>query len=675
MATVSTTTPWKQAPEAISMPTPSAPSNSFAPPILPSLPPPSGGALPVHTQFQTVQLKHHVETQRLDEDIQKLSHIRIFGLIENHDRQISELKDGIYALKEYLPTRQGQRLFRNLCHILQDVEQIPKDIRKQVTEAKYYSMLRNRENDIQKDISRFVSTMRNQTPTNPWRFNPENSEASSSEWASSDYEPEQKDPEVAESSDQHGSSAPLSSTFGSGNMDEGEASPSECSETVPSELCASEKMPTPGAARLGLLTQQSASSAPPVPFTKPLSDSERSLSLKLLMFLSTIDHASSPSDANSDQRYDEAEEYQLPQLIERYFERLCKRFELSPRRPIACGIAQYHPAYDILRKAVQPSEGRRLEPLHLNTEVDDHFLGKELTEREWIRSAIGNGKLLAEFGRYYDVAMDESPYIKISVKLARLIDELNKLGDGIATQTVRPTAENLLTCRRQLQQLRSMPHSKKHGFETPIAELSTLFEKIGMSNDTYNRSINDLRLHLYRCLSFKLPSMSTGFGLLDEVDDEHPPSDSTSGSSTSTDVLKLLGQQNQICSEQLNLKVTQSLQILQSRLEENNATNPQELSMLIHNAQALQGGRHQNVLHTTSIVYHQQMLKWAEKSSVYHRQMLEMEVKQGKWFLLEPESENSKFEGEDDTTAASTNKLLDTEQVEPLCQDDAYVMV
>ncbi|KAL5597843.1 hypothetical protein FOBRF1_011636 [Fusarium oxysporum] len=664
MATVNTTTPWKQAPEAISMPAPSAPRNSFAPPILPSLPPPSGGALPVHTQFQTVQLKHHVETQRLDEDIQKLSHIRIFELIENHDRQISELKDGIYALKEHLPTRQGQRLFRNLCRILQDVEQIPKDIRKQVTEAKYYSMLRNRENDIQNDISRFVSTMRNQTPTNPWRFNPENSEASSSEWASSDYEPEQEDPEVAESSDQHGSSAPLSSTFGSGNMDEGEASPSECSETVPSELCTSEKTPTPGAARLGLPTQQSASSTPPVPSTAPPSDSERSLSLKLLMFLSTIDHASSPSDANSDQRYDEAEEYQLPQLIERYFERLCKRFELSPRRPIACGIAQYHPAYDILRKAVQPSEGRRLEPLHLNTEVDDHFLGKELTEREWVRSAIGNGKLLAEFGRYYDVAMDESPYIKISVKLARLIDELNKLG----VQTVRPTAENLPTHRRQLQQFGSMPHSKEDGFKKPIEDLSTLFEKIERSNNTYNRAINYLRLHLYHGLSFSLLSMSDGFGLLDEVDDEHPPPDSPS----STDMLKLLDQRNQTNSAQLELMVTKSMQILQSRLEENNATYSQELSMLIGNAQGLQGIRHQNLLHAASIVYHQQMLKWGETRSAHHGKMLEVAIGDCNLFLLAPESENSQSEGEDNTTAASTNKVLNTKL---LSHDDAYVMV
>ncbi|SCN81998.1 uncharacterized protein FFE2_04891 [Fusarium fujikuroi] len=441
----------------------------------------------------------------------------------------------------------------------------------------------------------------------------------------------------------------------------------------------------PGTARLGLLMQQSASTAalyPSVQSTPPPSEaetsesdqekeeSERSLALKLLMFLSTIDHASSPSDANPDQPYEEAAKYQLPQLIERYFECLYKRFKLSPRRPVACGIAQYFPAYDILRKAVQ-SEGTRLEPLHLNTKVDDHFLGKELTEREWVLSAIGNGKLLAEHGRYYDIVMDESPYIKISVKLAHLIDELNKLG----VQTVRPTTKNLQNYRRQLQHLGSMPHFKEHGFKEPIAELSTLIDRIGRSNDTYNRSINYLRLHLYHGLSFNLPSMSDRFGLLDEVDDEHPPSDSPSGSSTSTDMLKLLEQRNQTYSEKLNLMVTQSMQILQSRLEENNATNSQELSMLIQRAQALQDVRHQNLLYAASIVYHQQMLKWGETSSAHHGQMLERAIGECDWFLLAPESEKSQSEGEDDTTAASTNKVLDPKQVELSSQDDAYVMV
>ncbi|KAH7478381.1 hypothetical protein FOMA001_g9767 [Fusarium oxysporum f. sp. matthiolae] len=612
MTTANTTAQMKQALEAISIPAPSAPRGT--PRIIPILRPPSGGALPVRTQLQTAQLKYHLETQRIDQDVQKTSHMRIIELIKNHDIQISALKNELYALKDHLPTLTGQQRLRNICRILPDIEQVLKDIRNQVAEADKYLSLRNRENDIQNNISQFVSTMKNQTPINRWRSEPENSDTSSSEWASSDDEQEQEDPEVAESSDQHSSSAP---TFGSGDMGEGEASPSECSETVPSELCTSEKTPT------------------------PLSDSERSLALKLLMFLSTIDHASSPSHTNPSQPYEEAAKYQLPQLIERYFERLGERFKLSPRRPIACGIAQYRRAYEILGKALQPSQGRQLEPLHLNMEDDDRSRVKEMTEREGVHSAIGHGKFLAKLGRYYDLAMDESPYIEISVKLARLLNHLNALGKGIATQTVCPIPENLQAIRRQLQQLPKMPRFKKHEFRKPIAELSTLFENIEMSNDTYNLSIHDLRLHLYHCLSFKPPGMSSGFGLLDEVDDEHPLPDSTSGSSRSTHVLKLLEDQHQTYYKELDLMVTRSLQILKSWLRENNATNLQELSTHIGKAQTLQGGKHQNVLHMISIVCHQQLLKWAEQNSNYHKRKLEEAVEQGYEFALQPGSGNS----------------------------------
>ncbi|EXK77671.1 hypothetical protein FOQG_17634 [Fusarium oxysporum f. sp. raphani 54005] len=70
------------------------------------------------------------------------------------------------------------------------------------------------------------------------------------------------------------------------------------------------------------------------------------------MLLATIDHTSSPNDADLNQPYDEAAEYELPQLIDRYFKRLFERFGLGPQQQRAYGTAQYLPAFDILRKAV-----------------------------------------------------------------------------------------------------------------------------------------------------------------------------------------------------------------------------------------------------------------------------------------------------------------------------------
>ncbi|KAG5786625.1 hypothetical protein H9Q69_014297 [Fusarium xylarioides] len=228
-----------------------------------------------------------------------------------------------------------------------------------------------------------------------------------------------------------------------------------------------------------------------------------------------------------------------------------------------------------------------------------------------------------------------------SEKTPSLLKHFNAIGKSIATQTVGPIPKNLQAIRRQLQQLPKMPRSDKPEFKKPIADLSALFENLEMSNDTYNHSIRDLRLHLCLCMSVKLPGMSSGFGLLDEVDDEHPLPDSTSGSSTSTRVLKLLEDRYQTSYKELDLMVTQSLQILKSWLRENNVTNPQELSTLIGKAQALQGEQHQNVLHMIRIVCHQQQLKWAEESSNYHKRKLEEAVKQGYEFALPPESENS----------------------------------
>ncbi|RKK77089.1 hypothetical protein BFJ71_g16817 [Fusarium oxysporum] len=612
MTTATTTAQTNKALEAISIPAPSAPRDALC--IIPILRPPSGGALPVRTQLETAQLKHRQETRRIDEDVQKTSHMRIHELIENHDIQIRTLKGELHALKKHLTTRTGRLHVRKICSILQAIEQVPKDISNQVTEAKKYSTLRKRENDIQSDISQFVSTMKNQTPINRWRLEPENSDTSSSEWAPSDYEEEQEDPEVAESSDQHGSSAPLPPTFGSANMGEGEASPSEYSETVPSELRTSEKTLTPGAARPGLPVQQPAYFAHLVPSTTPLSDSERSLALKLLMSLSTLVDASSPNYVNPKQLYNEAAKCQLLQLIQSYIKLLCERFDLSPRLPIAGGIAQYLPIYKILREEVQ-SKGTRLEPLHLNEEVGDHVLDKELPDGEWALSAINNGKFLADHGCYYDIVLDESPYIKISVKLARLLDDLNKL----KAQTVLPTAENLSTHRRELQQLRSMPRSEERGFEEPIKDISALLDDIERLNNTYNRLINYLRLHLYR-------------------GDEHPPSESPSNSSIMTRRFKLLEQRVQTDFKKLDDEVTQSMQILQSRLKENDVTNWPELSIRIHHAQVLQSGRRQYLSHAASILYHQRMLRRGGTSSAHHRKRLEGAIEDCDQFLLEPES-------------------------------------
>ncbi|PNP77899.1 hypothetical protein FNYG_08625 [Fusarium nygamai] len=352
----------------------------------------------------------------------------------------------------------------------------------------------------------------------------------------------------------------------------------------------------PITARPELSVQQSTTDLyPSVPSTPPPSEAEtsepdhgneeleRSLALRVLLLLSTIDHASSPNHANPLQLYDEAAKYPLSELIERCFKRLCERFKLNPRQPIPSGNALYLYAYEILGKALQ-SKGIRLEPLRLNMEVDDHCLDKELQNSEWALSAVGNGKLLADHGCYYDIMLDESPYIKISVKLSRLIDKLSKL----KVQTVCPTAEYLPTHRLKLQQLRSMPRSKEDCFDKPIKDLSALFEDIERSNNTYNRQINYVRLQLYRGLSFNFAIMSDGFGLLDEVDDEHPPSESPSGSSIPTAKLEKLEQRVQKDSEKLKNMATQSIQILQSRLKENNATECPELSDLIRHAQITQ---------------------------------------------------------------------------------------
>ncbi|KAK2470681.1 hypothetical protein H9L39_16912 [Fusarium oxysporum f. sp. albedinis] len=64
------------------------------------------------------------------------------------------------------------------------------------------------------------------------------------------------------------------------------------------------------------------------------------------MLLATIDHTSSPNDADLNQPYDEAAEYELPQLIDRYFKRLFERFGLGPQQQRAYGTAQYLPAFD-----------------------------------------------------------------------------------------------------------------------------------------------------------------------------------------------------------------------------------------------------------------------------------------------------------------------------------------
>ncbi|RYC81150.1 hypothetical protein BFJ63_vAg15949 [Fusarium oxysporum f. sp. narcissi] len=88
------------------------------------------------------------------------------------------------------------------------------------------------------------------------------------------------------------------------------------------------------------------------------------------MLLATIDHTSSPNDADPNQPYDEAAEYELPQLIDRYFKRLFERFGLGPQQQRACGTAQYLPAFDILRKAIHAQTYKHLKGLHLDTSVD-----------------------------------------------------------------------------------------------------------------------------------------------------------------------------------------------------------------------------------------------------------------------------------------------------------------
>ncbi|KAG4268346.1 hypothetical protein FPRO04_12452 [Fusarium proliferatum] len=388
------------------------------------------------------------------------------------------------------------------------------------------------------------------------------------------------------------------------------------------------------------LQQSTAALDPSVPPTPPPSEAEtsephheneeleRSQALKLLMLLSTIDRATSPNYVNPHQLYDEAARYDLPELNERYFERLFQRLKPNTRQPIPRGIV---PAYEILGKALQ-SKGTRLEPLRLNMEVDDHFLSKELPNSEWALSAVKHGKLLADHGCYYDIMLDESPYIKIYVKLSCLIDKLDKL----KVQTVRTTAEYLPTHRLQLQQLRSMPRSEDC-FDKPIKNLSALFEDIGGSNNTYNRQINSLRLHLCRGLSFDLDITLDGFGLLDEVDDKHPPSEFPSNSSMMTRRLKFLEQRVQRDLEKLDDEVTQSMHILQSRLKDNDVANWPQLSIHIHRAQILQSQRRQYLSHATSILYHQQMLKRGETSSAHHRKMLKGAIEDCDQFLLVPE--------------------------------------
>ncbi|EWG46540.1 hypothetical protein FVEG_06989 [Fusarium verticillioides 7600] len=328
-----------------------------------------------------------------------------------------------------------------------------------------------------------------------------------------------------------------------------------------------------------LMPQPNAALCPPVPSTPPSSEaetsepdyeneeSERSVSLKTLMLLSNIDHATSPNYANPDQLYDEAAKHDVPELIKRYYERLCERFKLNPTQPIPDGIPKYFLAYEILGKALQ-SKGTRLEPLRLNMEVDENYLGKELPNSQWGLSAVKNGKFLADHGRYYDIMLDESPYIRINGKLSHFSDEL----DELEVQTVYPTAEYLPTYRRQLQQLRSVPRPEEDGFKKSIDDLSSLFEEIERSDNSYNRLINYLRLYLYHDLSFNLAIVSDGFDFFNEVDDEQ------------TDRFKLLERRVQTNSKGLDLELTRSMKIL----KENDTSNYTELSARILRAQALQ---------------------------------------------------------------------------------------
>ncbi|KAF9765772.1 hypothetical protein IL306_001877 [Fusarium sp. DS 682] len=532
-------------------------------------------------EFQTAMKEQRIQNQELDTCIQRVNGNKVFAIAQQIKSEIREIRGQLYEIKEH-----------SLSRVIHHVENIEK------------AML---------EIEMVVC--QNHTTDEVYWQRPEAFD--------SDQEPE--DTNTAE----HGSSAPLYSTFGLGSMDKGKSS----STTV--EVCGSEQTPM----SISKEKQKDVAASPPasdghphdnlshnlqhVPPALPPSragtsqsgreeeDLERNRALKLLMLLVTIDHASSPNYANPKELYEEGAKFNLPQLIDRYFERLFKRFGLSPQRPRACGNAQYLAAYDILRKVLQAPEGRRLKTFHLNTKVNKRLYRKDFSEPKLVSSAISNGKFLAELGRYYDIRLDESPYLEISVKIALLNDALNKLGDGITPDPACPISRHLPTHRRQLQNLGNMLYSQEHGFKT---RLSALFELIGRSNGACSRLIIQLKLCLYEDLSFNLPSMFDGLGLLDEVNDnnEHAPSDSTSSSSTSAGTLKSLDRLNQAYSKQLNLAITQIMQFLQSRLEKDHVANSQELSRiesLMQDAQALQEARHRNLLYRALFIYHEQMLK------------------------------------------------------------------